>query len=952
MFFNFGESFFHGNRMGTVKILVKIPRILISLVMVLSAGGLALADGPLRVGVYQNLPLIGFDKSGAGQGLLVELLAHIAEQENWTLEYVPGSWDESLTRLETGRIDLLPAIAHTPEREKQYRFSSESVISTWGQVWSRHEENIQSILDLEGKSVAVLAGDIHYLGPNGLKELAKKFSLKVNFVEFADFDGVLNAVRDGRVEAGLVSRFFSQESVGSSVIEKTTIVLNPVSVHVAFTATADPQLKTAFDNHLHQLKTDPHSYYYQLLGKWISGEEGYRPPAWLSHVLRLLMVSLAVLIAVTVFSRIQVRRSLREISRKNSLLEDEIAERRQAQKELARQTIFFEAALNSVPDGLVLCNTDREIVRCNPAMTRVFGFQPEDLLGQKTAIFYASLEEYERQGQLRFNLTAEQKSQPYVVNYRRKDGSVFPGETLGTTVCSEEGEVLGYLGVMRDITARNRSQEALQWELKVNRAMAEIGRLLLNSSSIEEISNVMLAEAKNLTGSLHGFVGFVDPRSGDLVCSTMSRDVWETCRVPDKTYVFHSFKGLWGWVLTHRQPILCNDPETDHRSTGIPGGHVAIRRFLGAPAIADGALMGVLALANSDRDYHAKDLELLERLASVYALAVQHMRAADAVRESEERFRTIFEHAGAGMNTIDIDGRFLQVNPAFCRFVGYSPEELQAFDVNDLTHPDDREMTRINFIEVQEGQRRFFDYEKRFLHRSGRVVWGYVTTAWMVDDDGRPLYGVGLVQDITERKMAETRLQENEERFKYLAHHDSLTGLPNRLLFTDRLKHAMRKARRAGSMLALLFFDLDRFKSINDSLGHDAGDQVLQAVASRLLALVREADTVARFGGDEFIVLLEDIQAVTDVETRANKILDALAKPMTVKGQGFTVTSSIGISLFPANGEDGETLIGRADDAMFRAKERGRNLFLFYDSELAPIASEPGSTDGTSLGRA
>jgi len=905
-----------------------------------------LADRPLRVGLYQNLPLVGFDRSGEGQGLFVDLLKHIAEQEGWALEYVPGSWDDCLIRLKNGEIDLLPAIALTPEREKLFRFSSESVLSTWGQLWCRRDTQIQSILDLDGTLVAVLAGDIHYLGPNGLKELAKKFSLKVSFVECPDFDDVLNAIRDGRAQAGLVSRLFSPGSGSQTSIEKTSIVLNPVSVHVAFAFRTAPELKTLFDNHLRQLKANSQSYYFELLGKWIGGSDSFRPPAWLIYVFRLLLISLVVLVAVIVFSRIQVRRGLREISRKNQLLETEIVERQATEEELARQSIFFEAALNSVPDGLVLCNTDRVVVRSNPAMTRIFGFDPDDLLGQKTSLFYASLEEFERQGKERFNLTAEQKNQPYVVNYRRKNGTVFPGETLGTVVRAKDGEILGYLGVMRDITGRNRDQDALQRELRVNRAIAEIGRVLLNSSSIEEISNNILVEAKKLTGSPHGFVGFIDPHSGDLVCSTMSRDVWETYQVPNKNYVFHAFKGLWGWVLTHRQPILCNDSATDHRSTGIPNGHVPIQRFIGAPALAEGELLGILALANSDREYLDKDLALVERLASIYAVAVRHMRSVAAVRESEERFREIFEHAGAGMNTIDIEGRYLQVNPAFCRFVGYSAEELQNLGVMDLTHPDDQEMIRTQLTAVANRETRFFNYEKRFLHRSGKVVWGFVTTTWMVDGAGRPLYGVGLVQDVTERKTAETRLQENEERFKYLAHHDSLTGLPNRLLFADRLEHAISKARRSGNMLALLFFDLDRFKQINDSHGHDAGDQVLRAVARRLLALVREADTLARFGGDEFILLLEDIHAVVDVETRANRILDALAAPLEVKDLVFSITSSIGISLFPLDGEDGESLIRKADDAMFRAKERGRNLFFFYDPNLASgSAPNPDSGD-------
>ena len=182
--------------------------------------------------------------------------------------------------------------------------------------------------------------------------------------------------------------------------------------------------------------------------------------------------------------------------------------------------------------------------------------------------------------------------------------------------------------------------------------------------------------------------------------SYYARDVWEQCQVPDKKIVFHSFKGLWGWVLTAKQPILCNDPATDSRTTGIPGGHVPIDRFVGVPAVADGDLLGIIALANAARDYQEKDLELLERLAASYALAVKNMRAAQAVRESGERFRAIFEHANAGMNTIDIDGNYLQVNPAFCRFSGYAQDQFAKMTVEDLTFADDIAMTRKYFDEA------------------------------------------------------------------------------------------------------------------------------------------------------------------------------------------------------------------------------------------------------------
>ena len=774
----------------------------------------AFAATPLRVGVYQNMPLLGYNAEGGAQGLFAELLEEVARREGWELTYVPGSLEESLRRLEVGSLDLVPTVAYSPERAKRFAFGEETVFASWGQIVAPEGAGIETILDLDGKRVAVVRQNIHYDGPQGLLRTAEKFALRLSFVECDDFPGVLRAVRDGQAEAGLLGRLETLADDDLAHLRKTPVLLSPVSIRVAFAKKVDPVVLRVFDDYIRRWKQSGDSIYQQVLARWVGGEKRSILPEWLPTALRVMGGGLTLLLVVTVFSRVQVRRGLREISQKNHQLETEIDERRQAQNDL-------------------------------------------------------------------------------------------------------------------------------QWELKVNRAVAELSRLLLHSSALDEFTHVILDEAKTLTDSPHGFVGFIDPRTGTMVCPTMTRDIWEACQVPDKKFVFHSFHGLWGWILKARQTILCNDPATDNRSTGIPGGHVAIRRFIGVPALADGQLLGIIALANAERDYHAKDLELLERLASMYALAIRTMRATQAMRESEERFRTIFEHAGVGMATLTPEGYFLQVNPAWCRFLGYSPEEILKMRVEDVTHPEDLAVNRALYEEVRQGKKRFFSYDKRFVHRSGRDIWGAVTVAWLLDEEGRPDYAVSLAQDITERKMAELRLAENEERFKHLAHHDSLTGLPNRLLFADRLQHAMSRARRSGVLLALLFFDLDRFKAINDTHGHEGGDEVLRVVAQRLTALVRDADTVARFGGDEFVILMEDVADTADVERLAGKVLAGLARPLALGTQTLTVTTSIGISIFPRDGVDAETLIKHADDAMFRAKQQGRNVFVFYDG--APLSRIAGT---------
>jgi len=195
-------------------------------------------------------------------------------------------------------------------------------------------------------------------------------------------------------------------------------------------------------------------------------------------------------------------------------------------------------------------------------------------------------------------------------------------------------------------------------------------------------------------------------------------------------------------------------------------------------------------------------------------------------------------------------------------------------------------------------------------------------------------------RDITERLHAESQLRRKEARLKHLAHHDPLTQLPNRLLLRDRLEQALHKAERRKRQAALLFLDLDRFKTINDSIGHDVGDQLLREVAQRLSGCVRKSDTLARLGGDEFLVVVEEFQKFTDLATVAESILGTLARPFNIRNHELYVTASIGISVYPADGMDSEGLLRCADVAMYRSKERGRNTYQFYTPDMNARAHE------------
>ncbi|OGU19722.1 MAG: hypothetical protein A2580_01465 [Hydrogenophilales bacterium RIFOXYD1_FULL_62_11] len=227
-----------------------------------------------------------------------------------------------------------------------------------------------------------------------------------------------------------------------------------------------------------------------------------------------------------------------------------------------------------------------------------------------------------------------------------------------------------------------------------------------------------------------------------------------------------------------------------------------------------------------------------------------------------------------------------------------------------------------------------YEIDHRIVRSDGAVRIVHENAEVLLDNQGKPARMIGIVQDITEWKLAEQALQEKDAHLEYIAYHDALTGLPNRALLLDRLTHAASRADRAGNWMALLSIDLDRFKTINDSLGHAVGDAVLQAAADRLKMLVREVDTLSRQGGDEFVVLLEDLRDGQDAAIVAEKIIHALEKVLVIGDYPLHISASIGISLYPQDGKDAETLMKHADAAMYKAKESGRNTFHFYEKGI------------------
>ncbi|WP_052452442.1 EAL domain-containing protein [Noviherbaspirillum autotrophicum] len=305
----------------------------------------------------------------------------------------------------------------------------------------------------------------------------------------------------------------------------------------------------------------------------------------------------------------------------------------------------------------------------------------------------------------------------------------------------------------------------------------------------------------------------------------------------------------------------------------------------------------------------------------------ERLQAQAALRASEERFIATFNQAAVGLAHATVDGRWLRANQKLQQITGYSEEELLGMTVFEVTHYDDVESTRELIQRSVAGELQNYSIQKRYRRKSGSHVWVSVSVSLVFDEPGVPSYFIAAIEDISLRKRMELEL-------RYSAYHDALTDLPNRALLQDRLSQAIVYAHRAQRYVAVMLIDLDRFKNVNDSLGHDVGDQVIVQIGRRLSRNTRNGDTVARLGGDEFVVILSDIGHEEDVAQLAQQALLSLAEPLVVKGQELYPSGSIGISLYPKDGNDGPGLLRSADMAMYQAKERGGNHFQFYAHEM------------------
>jgi diguanylate cyclase (GGDEF)-like protein/PAS domain S-box-containing protein len=541
---------------------------------------------------------------------------------------------------------------------------------------------------------------------------------------------------------------------------------------------------------------------------------------------------------------------------------------------------MLTAIVDGSGDAIFGATMNGTVTSWNPAAERLFGFTAAEIVGHP-ATTIAPPDRAHEQVEMRTRLKAGGAPERLETVRRHRDGHLIDVVISASTATDEAGEVVGLAVFAHDISERLATGRALEASRRRLAEAQQIARL--GSFEFTIATQVMVC-----SDELYRILG-LEPDSAPV------NEIFVSLVFPEDQELV---RAAWAAAITDAVPFTL-----DYRIIRSDGQLIWVNARAVAEVDDDGT---VIKLSGTLRDNTARVELDRERMAA------------------ETRFEIGFEQAEIGTAILDLQGTPVRVNPALCRLLGRPAEMLIGRRWAAFNHPDEVSPGPAVYARLAAGFDTYSD-ERRYVQPDGTIVWASTHGTIVRDEGGEPQYFLAQFLDITARKRMEQELS-------HQALHDALTGLPNRALLTDRLLHGLAGTRQGDGHLGVIFLDVDHFKVVNDSLGHNCGDDLLRVVAQRITAATRPDDTVARFGGDEFVILCNDVSVEMTMEI-AGRILASLSETFVIDGQEMSVTASMGIALSDETSTS-DSLLRDSDAAMYRAKELGRGRIEIFDDLL------------------
>ncbi len=606
----------------------------------------------------------------------------------------------------------------------------------------------------------------------------------------------------------------------------------------------------------------------------------------------------------------------------------DITERKNLLEALRKENEKNLALLRNASDGIHILDPQGNVLEVSDSFCSMLGYSREEMIGANASQWY--LEE-DLEGGIRERLGRQERTQ-FETRHRLRNGKIIDVEVSALPLELDGRTVL--FKSSRDITGRKRLEKSQATLARAYRLLSDAGDVIMRAQSETE----MLSSICRLIVEVGGYVmawvgipqqdegstfrpiaqsGYEDGYLGSVVVSWADN---EQGRGP-------TGKAFRTGKTQVNQNCLLNPEMAPWRNAALGIGYQA---SIALPILENGKPGSVLTIYSREASaFSEQEVLLLEHLTSNLCFGIQALRDFQVRRQAMETLRInagVFESSQEGILITDSENRIVDVNPAFSSITGYSREEAIGKNPGMLESGlHSEEFFRGMWAAILKDGRWRGEIWNR--NKSGKNYAALLSISVVKNEDGEVIRHVAVFSDISQIKRHEAELEQ-------IAHYDPLTGIPNRMLLADRLKHAIAQANREQNLLAICYMDLDGFKPVNDKYGHETGDEVLIEIARRISKSIRGGDTVARLGGDEFVILQTGIEKGDECVASLERLLSRISEPILIRGAKLELGASIGVAIYPLDNEDPDTLLRHADQAMYIAKQSGKNRFQIYDPNL------------------